>query len=83
VSTAALANPRGEIIVVVEGRCWGRITTAPRGPGDFGYDPLFEVPEYHATFGELSPLVKHTLSHRGRCVAQLRPWIRQHLLSAT
>ena len=37
-----------------------------RGSGGFGYDPLFLIPEYHRTFGELSARVKHAISHRAR-----------------
>ena len=81
VSTAALANPAGEVVAVVEGRCWGVIDTVPRGEGGFGYDPLFKIPEYHASFGELSSTVKHALSHRGRAVAKLRPILRKYLAS--
>lgn len=77
VSTAALADPTGNVVAVVEGRCWGRIVEAPRGSGGFGYDPLFEIVEYHATFGELSALVKHALSHRGRAIAKLRSVVRK------
>jgi len=77
VCTAALADPAGEIHAVVEGRCWGRMIDKPRGSGGFGYDPLFEIPEYHRTFGELSAHVKHALSHRGRALAQLRPVLRK------
>lgn len=77
VSTAALANPQGEVVATTEGRCWGVIGTEPRGTGGFGYDPLFIIPEYHATFGELSSRVKHALSHRGRAIAKLRPVVRQ------
>src|SRR5436190_2161137 len=73
VCTAALADPRGEVQAVVEGRCHGIIQRALRGEGGFGYDPLFLIPEYHRTFGELSPRVKHALSHRARALAQLRP----------
>jgi XTP/dITP diphosphohydrolase len=73
VCTAALADPAGEIRAVVEGRCHGIIVRELRGSGGFGYDPLFLIPEYHRTFGELSPRVKHTLSHRARALAQLRP----------
>lgn len=79
VSTAALANPAGQIVAVVEGRCWGVIATEPAGTGGFGYDPLFIIPEYHASFGELSSTVKHALSHRGKSVAQLRPLLRTAL----
>jgi XTP/dITP diphosphohydrolase len=79
VCTAALADPGGQIHAVVEGRCWGRIISDHRGGGGFGYDPLFLIPEYHQTFGELSPRVKHALSHRGRALLQLRPILRKVL----
>jgi XTP/dITP diphosphohydrolase len=68
----ALADPAGEIRLEAEGACRGRLTRAPRGPAGFGYDPLFLIPEYHKTFGELSPLVKHQLSHRARAFASFR-----------
>jgi XTP/dITP diphosphohydrolase len=69
----AMADPAGTIRLETEGVCHGRLTHEPRGPGGFGYDPLFLIPEYHRTFGELSPLVKHQLSHRARAFAALRP----------
>jgi XTP/dITP diphosphohydrolase len=77
VCTAALANPQGEIQAVVEGRCHGVIVRELRGTGGFGYDPLFLIPEYHRTFGELSSRVKHALSHRARALTQLRPVLRR------
>jgi XTP/dITP diphosphohydrolase len=73
VCTAALADPQGEVRAVTEGRCHGVIVRDYRGSGGFGYDPLFLIPEYHRTFGELSPRVKHALSHRARALAHLRP----------
>jgi len=76
VCTAALADPTGEVRAVVEGRCHGVIIREARGAGGFGYDPLFLIPEYHRTFGELSPRLKHALSHRARALAQLRPLLR-------
>jgi XTP/dITP diphosphohydrolase len=79
VCTAALADPSGDVKAVVEGRCHGVITRQRRGSGGFGYDPLFLVPEYHRSFGELSPRVKHALSHRGRALAQLRVVLRKLL----
>lgn len=69
----ALADPSGTIRLEAEGSCRGRITRHRRGPGGFGYDPLFLIPEYHQTFGELSSIVKHQLSHRARAFARLRP----------
>jgi XTP/dITP diphosphohydrolase len=68
----ALADPSGAIRLEAEGACRGRLTRESRGSAGFGYDPLFLIREYHATFGELSPLVKHQLSHRARAFAGLR-----------
>lgn len=80
VCTAAVADPSGEVRATVEGRCGGVILKERRGTGGFGYDPLFLIPEYHRTFGELSPRVKHALSHRGKALAQLRPVLRALLV---
>jgi XTP/dITP diphosphohydrolase len=82
VCTAALANPEGEILAVTEGRCHGVIIREPRGTGGFGYDPLFFIPEYHRTFGELSAPVKHALSHRARALEHLRPHLRRLMSDA-
>ena len=79
VSTAALSDPEGNIHATVEGRCNGVILRDYHGEGGFGYDPLFQIPEYHRTFGELSSVVKHALSHRGRALAKLRPLLRKAL----
>ncbi len=76
VCAAALADPLGEVRAEEEGRCHGVLTRQLRGSGGFGYDPLFLIPEYHRTFGELSPRVKHALSHRARALARLRPLLR-------
>jgi XTP/dITP diphosphohydrolase len=76
VCTAALADPRGKIHALVEGRCHGVILRERHGAGGFGYDPLFLIPEYHKTFGELSAVVKDALSHRARALERLRPALR-------
>ncbi len=74
ISTIALSDPNGQIHAASEGRCWGRIIDSYRGSGGFGYDPLFEIREYHRTFAELGACVKGVLSHRGRA---LRGFISQ------
>lgn len=61
-----LADPSGEPVLECSGECRGVIREAPSGTGGFGYDPLFEIPEFHATFGELGPAVKAAISHRSR-----------------
>jgi XTP/dITP diphosphohydrolase len=76
---AALADPRGAIVARSQGRCHGTIATAPGGSGGFGYDPLFIVPEYHRSFGELAPEVKGLISHRARAMRAILPAILRHL----
>jgi XTP/dITP diphosphohydrolase len=76
----ALADPSGTIRLEAEGICRGRLTREIRGPAGFGYDPLFLILEYHKTFGELSPLVKHQLSHRARAFALLRRRVERMIL---
>jgi XTP/dITP diphosphohydrolase len=77
VCSAVLADPAGQVRATAEGRCHGVILREMRGTGGFGYDPLFFIPEWHRTFGELSPRVKHALSHRARALEQLRPLLRR------
>lgn len=69
----ALADPAGELKATARGECRGRIAAAPTGDLTFGYDPLFEVVEYHRTFGQLGPAAKDVLSHRARAVQRLWP----------
>ena len=76
VCALALADPTGELSCTIEGAAAGRILEAPRGSGDFGYDPIFLFTEegYEATgrgFAELSPTEKAEVSHRGRALREL------------
>src|SRR5262249_4777210 len=77
VCALALADPQGQIHSVVRGYCHGTITHELRGSGGFGYDPLFLIPEYHRTFGDMSARVKHAISHRARALEQLRPALKK------
>jgi XTP/dITP diphosphohydrolase len=76
---AALADPTGAIVAVSQGECRGLIAEARQGAGGFGYDPLFIVPEYHRTFGELAPAVKAVISHRARAMRAIMPAIVDRL----
>lgn len=76
---AALADPRGRLVAESHGTCHGRIARGRSGGGGFGYDPLFVVPEYHRTFGELDPAVKSILSHRARAMRAMLPDVLRHL----
>lgn len=80
VSTAVLADPAGRIVASVEGRCHGMIVNEYRGTGGFGYDPLFLLPEYNQTFGELPPEVKQKISHRANAFRDLRNVLQREFL---
>jgi len=68
-----VSNPAGNVRAESHATCGGRIRFAPSGQNGFGYDPLFEVIEYHRTFGELGPIVKRVLSHRSRALRAIVP----------
>tara|TARA_B100000945_G_scaffold132930_1_gene106089 strand:- start:4479 stop:5096 length:618 start_codon:yes stop_codon:yes gene_type:complete len=68
----AVSDPNGEIRATAEDYCYGRMRFEPSGENGFGYDPLFEIPEYHKTFGELGPSIKRVLSHRSRAMRRIR-----------
>jgi XTP/dITP diphosphohydrolase len=76
VCALALARPDGSIALEVAGEARGRILLAPRGDGDFGYDPLFlfTEPGFAQTgrgFAELTGAEKSAVSHRGRALRRL------------
>lgn len=74
-SVIALVLPDGTE-KVVEGSCAGYILKELKGQEGFGYDPLFYVPEYEATFAELPMEVKNRISHRGRAFQKIVEEIR-------
>jgi XTP/dITP diphosphohydrolase len=69
----AVADPAGTVRAESHDVCHGRIRFEPVGGNGFGYDPLFEVVEYHRTFGELGPHVKRAISHRSRALRAILP----------
>jgi XTP/dITP diphosphohydrolase len=65
VCIAALVRPDGSASHA-RGVCEGRILTAPRGAGGFGYDPVFWIDELGAAAAELPASAKDCISHRAR-----------------
>lgn len=57
--------------LIAEGEWHGEILPALRGEGGFGYDPLFNVPEFGKTAAELDADTKNRVSHRGHAMQQL------------
>lgn len=70
VCAAALVGSGGGSVIGI-GTCRGRILREPAGSGGFGYDPLFLIPDFGRSFGELPADVKHSVSHRGRAFRAL------------
>jgi len=70
-------GPDGRLTLrFTRGTCRGRIATAPRGTGGFGYDPIFEPasePPGGRTLGLWTPAEKHAISHRARAARRMTP----------
>ena len=73
-SAVALVEDERVVFEVVE-TVDGRIAEEPRGPGGFGYDPVFFYPPYGRTLGEVSREEKDCVSHRGKAFARLREFL--------
>ena len=73
VTAIAFADTRG--IHVFKGMIDGRIASAPRGTGGFGYDPIFETGEM--TLAEIPLEEKSRISHRARALAAFHDWFLQ------
>jgi len=82
VCALCLIGPSGQCWQI-EGRCFGRIGEAEQGAGGFGYDPLFLSLEPGQTglrsHGELSPVEKDAISHRGYALRALVPLLERLL----
>ena len=68
----ALSAARDGIeVLAAQGTVEGRVLTAPRGTGGFGYDPLFYLPVLDQTMAELDDETRWSLSHRGHAFRAL------------
>ena len=72
----ALASADDPTPLIAHGEWRGRIATAPRGAGGFGYDPVFIDPSTGRTAAELGPAMKNRLSHRARALRGLAEGLR-------
>ena len=80
VAVIAGVLPDGRV-VTTRGTMEGFIAYEPAGAGGFGYDPVFFVPEYKKTFGQLTAEEKAAISHRGKAlqdfVGQLETYLKK------
>jgi XTP/dITP diphosphohydrolase len=74
VCVMALSGPEGSGIKekTVKGIVRGRILREMRGPGGFGYDPLFYYSRAGMTFAEMGPDEKNKVSHRARALMKVK-----------
>ncbi|MCX5680761.1 MAG: RdgB/HAM1 family non-canonical purine NTP pyrophosphatase, partial [Candidatus Omnitrophica bacterium] len=75
---AALTDKHG-IVDVVSGSCSGVISLRSKGRNGFGYDPVFFIPQFHKTFGELDPAIKAKTSHRAKALRKFKRIIEKYL----
>ena len=75
---AALVDGQ-RVIDVVSGSCAGVIALKGKGKNGFGYDPLFFIPRYNKTFGEMDPSIKAKISHRARALKKLKIVLGRYL----
>jgi inosine triphosphate pyrophosphatase len=62
---------------IFTGRTEGLIV-APRGPPNFGWDPIFQPDGYDKTYAELDSEVKNSISHRYKALKQLIDWLKDN-----
>src|SRR5690606_31608792 len=60
-----------------EGSVEGYITWERSGTGGFGYDPVFKPEGYKATFAEMDPAEKISISHRAIAVNTMLDFLRK------
>lgn len=59
------------------GRTQGEIVP-PRGPNNFGWDPIFQPQGYAQTYAEMAKEEKNQISHRGKAVQEMIQWIKSN-----
>ena len=65
----------GEIVKTFRGEVEGQMLDEARGPGGFGYDPLFYFPPFGCSFGEVDDEKKFSVSHRGNAVRAMLAYL--------
>lgn len=78
VCAVAIAD-KGKIIKLIEESCRGRIAHSIIGRHGFGYDPIFLIPKYKKTFGQLGLKVKDKMSHRSKALKKARQFLRKYI----
>lgn len=80
VCAVAIAD-NGRILKIIEEDCKGLIAFEAKGRHGFGYDPIFLIPKYKKTFGQLGLKTKDRMSHRSKALKKARAFLRSLLRS--
>jgi len=78
VCASAIAD-NGKVIKIIEESCRGLIGFSEKGRYGFGYDPLFLIPKYNRTFGQLGLKVKDKMSHRSKALKKIRRFLKKYI----
>lgn len=78
VAAIAAVFPNGEVVTIRE-NMEGFIGDKAAGENGFGYDPIFQVPEYGCSSAELTMEQKNEISHRGRALRKMKEEIKKRL----
>jgi inosine triphosphate pyrophosphatase len=76
--TFSLAWNENEEPITFSGRTDGKIVP-PRGPKEFGWDPIFQPNGFEQTYAEMPKEIKNTISHRYKALHSLKEYLLQNL----
>ncbi|KAJ9197073.1 hypothetical protein DTO021D3_6582 [Paecilomyces variotii] len=74
VCTFAFSSGPGAEPILFQGRTQGQIVR-PRGPANFGWDPIFEYEG--KTYAEMEKQEKNQVSHRYKALLKLKEWLAE------
>ncbi len=80
ICVAALYLPDGRTFCK-EGRFYGTILHAPVGENGFGYDPIFQPEGLEISSAQMSAEEKDAMSHRGKALRAIAPFVMKALNS--
>lgn len=75
VCAIACVLPDGRVLST-EATIEGRIGYEEKGTNGFGYDPIFQVPEYGKSTAELTEVEKNEISHRGKALRAMKEQLK-------
>ncbi|KAJ3212582.1 nucleoside triphosphate pyrophosphohydrolase ham1 [Dinochytrium kinnereticum] len=71
--TFAYCGGKDEEVLLFEGKTDGRIVR-PRGPTNFGWDPIFQPDGFELTYAEMDKEVKNSISHRAKALSKVQEY---------